>query len=126
MPQTINLAGSDVELSLAPAIPFDATNRHAPAAATAAVVTLAADASRPNILSQIHCGYTATPTGGAITVEDGAGTTVWSLPLAGAGPYQFDFDPPLCGTRNTAMIITLASGAGAVVGTLNVNAYKAL
>lgn len=104
---------------------FDTGNRHAPAAATAAVVTIAADAARPIFLSQIWCSYSATPTGGSLKVENGAGTVVWGPHhIPAAGPQQFDFMPPLCGSKNTALIVTLASGAGSVEGVLTVNAWK--
>jgi hypothetical protein len=98
---------------------------HAPAAATAAVVTLNADADKVNILGQIFYSYTATPTGGEIKVEDEAGTVIFGpLDITAAGPGSFTFQPPIAGRKNKAMIITLASGAGAVVGTLTVNAWK--
>ncbi len=124
MAQTVDINGARIHEGLDAAVPFDATNIHLPAAATAAVVTVAADSARGIVLSQIHCAYSATPTGGNIKVEDGSGNTVFSMPLAGAGPHQIDFVPPLIGTKNTALIVTLASGAGAVVGALNINCRK--
>lgn len=106
--------------------PVDTSDVNLPAAATDAVVTEAADPERGHILSQIHCSYTATPVGGNIKVEDGPGNVVFSMPLATAGPFEINFDPPRVGTRNRAMIITLASGAGVVVGALNVNIRRQL
>lgn len=104
---------------------FTTDLRHAPAADTAAVVTLTADADSRNILRQIFWSYSATPTGGSIKVEDGAGTTVWgAFHILTGGIGSVTFDPPLCGTRNTALVVTLATGAGAVVGILCVNAWK--
>lgn len=102
-----------------------AGNTHAPIAATAAVVTLNADTTKPNIISQIFWSYSATPTGGSIKVEDEAGTVVFGPHyITAAGPGEVTFSPPLHGRVNKAMIITLASGAGAVVGVLTVNAWK--
>jgi hypothetical protein len=39
--------------------------------------------------------------------------------VAAAGPGFFNFDPPLRGSENTALIVTLASGAGSVKGKVN-------
>lgn len=104
---------------------FTADLQHAPAAATAAVVTLTADADSRNILGQIFWSYSAAPTGGSIKVEDGAGSVVWGPHyITAAGIDSVTFNPPLCGTRNTALVITLASGAGAVVGVCSANAWK--
>lgn len=125
MSQLLNFV-PEAEQNLALALPFDATDLHAPAGNTAAVVTEAADASRPHVLAGIYCGYSATPTGGNIKVEDGSGNTVFTLPLATAGPHLITFEPPRCGTKNTALIVTLAAGGGAVVGALNINVRRHL
>lgn len=97
-------------------------NIHAPAAATAAVVTYAAVAGRQHVIDGLAYSYSAAPTGGNLKVEDGA-TTVFTvdIPAAGAG-----FIPVrLKGTINTALTVTLASGAGAVVGKVNVLSHWA-
>ncbi len=109
------------------AIPFDAADRSAPASNTAAVVTLAADATSVNILEGIDCSYSGTPSAGSfIRVEDGSGNTVWQLTLGAAGPYSFRFDPPRAGSNNTALIVTLSAGGVGVSGVLNVNARRDL
>ena len=107
-------------------IAWNSALRHVPAAATAAVVTIEADASRPNVISQIFWSYSAAPTAGSLKVEDVSGTIVWGPHhITAGGPGQVDFMPPLCNAvKNTAMIVTLASGGGAVEGVLSVNAYK--
>ncbi len=46
------------------------------------------------------------------------------MPIGVAGLGTVNFDPPLQGTVNTALIVTLASGAGSVVGALYVNGWK--
>lgn len=89
------------------------------AANTAVVITYAANANRRHALSQVIVSYSAAPTGGNLTIEDGAGTTVFDVAITSAGPTTIIFDPPIGGTANTAMVITLAAGAGAVVGKLN-------
>jgi hypothetical protein len=116
--------GANARLKFPLEVPWDASLHNAPAAATAAVVTMAADALRPNVIAGIHCSYTAVPAGGAVQIEDGSGTVVWKQYLAGAGPHQFLFDPPRSFTPGTATIVTLASGGGAVVGVLDVSGYK--
>lgn len=89
------------------------------AANTAVVITYAAAVGYQHAIEQIVASYSATPTGGALTIEDGAGTTVFQVDLAGAGPHNIPFDPPLMGSEGTALIVTLAAGSGTVVGKLN-------
>jgi len=102
-------------------VPAAAADVNAPAQATAAVITLAAVAGKKHIISQITYSYSATPTGGNLKVEDVSGTTVFNVDVPAAGVGQIFFRQPLRGAAaNTAMIITLASGAGTVVGKVNV------
>jgi hypothetical protein len=124
-PQTINPNGIGLEWNLPPELAFDATMRHAPASNTAATLTLAADASRRNILSQIHLSYSAAPAAGStIKVEDGAGTTVYEQYIAAGGPQVISFSPPLAGTANTALVVTLAAGGTGISGEIYLSAYK--
>lgn len=102
---------------------------HYPSAATNAVVTLAAAAQTIHAIRSIHCSYSAAPTGGRLTVVAGS-TTLLDVDITAAGPtvFLFDADCPLYKTvigttyENTgeAVVVTLYSGAGAVVGKLNV------
>ncbi len=95
-----------------------ANDVHAPAANVAAVLTYAADANGKHTLGAIFFSYSAAPTGGRLTVTDG-GATVFDLAITGAGPDAIYFDPPLSGTQNAALVITLAAGGGTVAGKLN-------
>lgn len=98
-----------------------AADCHAPGAATAAVVTYAADESgRGHVVSGLAWSYSAAPTGGNLKIEDGSGNTVFTMDITAAGPGSVTFTPPKRGLPNTALIATLASGAGAVVGKLSV------
>ena len=98
-----------------------AADIHLPAAATAAVVTYAAVAGKRHVISGIAYSYSAAPTGGNLKVEDVSGTTIFSMDITAAGPGVVYFDPAKGNALpNTALIITLASGAGAVVGKVNV------
>ena len=91
---------------------------HAPAAATAAVITIAAEAEVVHVLDQIEWSYDAAPTGGRLTVTIG-GTTVLDLSITADGPGFIPFPKGLYGTVNQAVVITLASGGGTVVGKIN-------
>lgn len=98
---------------------FATGKTHTPAADTAAVVTLAAaGASVSNVIRGIAWGYSEAPTGGSLKIEDGAGTTVFYLPITAAGP---GFIPVFGkGSANTALVVTLAAGGGTCVGSVNV------
>jgi hypothetical protein len=100
-----------------------AGNVHAPAAATAAVITkAAAGAGIHHVISGIAFSYSAAPTGGNLTITDG-GVTVFNIDITAAGWGQINFDEPIMGDANAAMVVTLASGAGAVVGKVNLTGY---
>lgn len=90
---------------------------HAPAAATAAVITLTAVADRRRVIHNIQWSYSETPTGGLLTITDG-GTTVWQIGIPSGGPGGFQLVIP--GGINSEMVITLASGGGTCVGKVNV------
>jgi hypothetical protein len=93
----------------------------APAVNTAAVITLAADASTRHVVDKVFGGYDATPTGGlltiALTVLGSAVSLVVPLPVA--EPFDLDFIAPLQGDLNTAITLTLAAGGNSVTGKLN-------
>lgn len=102
---------------------------HYPPAATNAVVTLTAVPQNIYVIRSIHCSYSAAPTGGRLTVVAGS-TTLFDVDITAAGPttFLFDADCPLYQNvigstyENTGedVVVTLYSGAGAVVGKLNV------
>lgn len=89
---------------------------HVPAAATAAVITLAAVAGKKHWLHSIQWSYSADPTGGRLTVVTGV-TTRFDVDITTGGPGGFSLE--IVADENEAMVITLASGAGAVVGKIN-------
>lgn len=108
-----------------PVLPLSGNHNHAPSAHTAAVVTFAADSERKNVITSLIFGYSGTTPLGSIKVEDGSGTTVFGpIPVAGQGTWQILFDPPLAGSTNTALIVTLADGGAAATGALYVNGYR--
>ena len=97
---------------------------HAPGAATAAVVTFTGVAGKRWVLRQAEWSYDADPTGGNLKVENVAGTTVFQVAVTKSGPGFIKFEPPIVGDNAASVIVTLASGAGAVVGKVNARAFK--
>ena len=90
---------------------------------TAVAITIPATVGCRIYLVQLIWSYSATPTGGKVTITGTKGDDYdWDITASGPGPANF---PPLAGDINTAMVITLAAGSGAVVGKLNV-AYVTL
>ncbi len=90
-----------------------------PAANLAATITYAAaGAGRAHVLHQLDASYSAAPTGGRLTVQNGA-TTIFDVDINAAGPQRFVFDPPILGSANSALTITLAAGGTGISGKLN-------
>jgi hypothetical protein len=90
---------------------------HRPAAATAAIVTLAAVARMRHIVHYVAWSYDTTPTGGKLTITKG-GTVVWEVAITASGPGGLSL--AIIGAVNSEVVVTLASGAGAVIGIVNV------
>ncbi len=108
----------DIEESKEVIRQFDSNLTDAPAANTAAVVTLAAAGEGiSNAIRGIAWSYDAEPTGGNLKVEDGA-TAVFSMDIATPGAGFV----PVCGkgSTNTALTVTLAAGGEGISGKLNV------
>lgn len=102
-------------------IPASSADVQAPAANTAAVVTYAAAGSRMHhVLSGIAWSYSGTPTGGNLKIEDGSGTTIFSMDITAAGAGYVPFTPPKRGSANTALIVTLAAGGAGITGKVSV------
>lgn len=87
-----------------------------PAPATAATYTWsAAGGGVSHVLDRVIWSYNATPTGGSLTIADGA-TILVAVDITSGGPGFIDVG--FLGTTNTAMTITLASGSTGVTGKL--------
>jgi hypothetical protein len=104
--------------NLSVSIPFsNVTNEHAVGAAGAAcAVTLTAVDGCRRVLHGLQYSYSTTPTGGKLTVADGA-NTVFEIDIPAGGPGYVII--PIVGSINTDLVITLAAPGGAVVGKLN-------
>lgn len=95
------------------------TDSKVEAADTAVVITYAAKTGFQHVIDQIIAGYDTSPTGGALTIEDGSGNTIFHVHINDALPARLTFTPPLMGSEGTAMIVTLAAGGGSAIGHLN-------
>jgi hypothetical protein len=104
------------------AINAAAADVHAPAANTAAVVTYNAVATGQHVVSGVAWSYsgTGTLTGGNLKVEDGAGTTVFTMDVTEKGAGFVPFAPPKRGRKNTLLRVTLAAGGADVTGRVSV------
>lgn len=94
--------------------------KHLPAAATAAVITISAITGVAHEIEAVLWSYDAAPTGGNLKIESPSGTTLLSVDVTSAGVGFLPFSGScIKGASGEALIITLASGAGAVVGKVN-------
>lgn len=127
MVKQINLHGNHhFSYSAEVAIPFDSANNSSAATNTAAVVTIPADLNVGNIITQILFSYSGLPTSGTVDIKEES-TIIWGRHhITAAGVQQIDFHPPLLGTTNKALTITLAAGGAGISGTLSVNGYKSI
>ena len=92
----------------------------APAAATAAVVTLAATTGQMWVIRAIHFSYDAAPAAGSLIItENGTPKYTLYITAAGAGPVPLP-DNGMQFASGAEVVVTLASGAGTVKGALNV------
>lgn len=81
-----------------------------------AAVAFAAGAGVTHRLVFLAASYAPAPTGGRLSVADGASTII-DLDIAAAGPLVVPLPPGgIKGTRGQAMSITLAGGGAGVVG----------
>lgn len=105
-------------------VTVSATYVDEPAVNTAAVVTVAAPgAGVRNVVGSVEWSYDAAPTAGALTIEDGAGNTVFKVDISLSGPGGFVWFVPKRMTANTDTVVTLAAAGAAVSGIVNVGAW---
>jgi hypothetical protein len=92
-------------------------NHDTEAAATAVVITKTGVAAFRWCLHGVQWSYSASPTGGKLTIASGA-TILYETDIIAGGPGGHNIY--LEAANGTDLVITLASGAGTVVGKLNV------
>ncbi|MCS6851766.1 MAG: hypothetical protein NZ700_11430 [Gemmataceae bacterium] len=78
-----------------------------------------AGATRCHVLGGVAWSYSGVPLGGQLTIEDGSGRVVRRFDITEPGLDAIGFDPPLKGSPNTALILTLAAAGPGVFGKLN-------
>ena len=109
-----------LKATVATSRPVSTADIHAPTSNTAAVVTYAARPSRSHVISGIAWSYNADPTAGNLKIEDGAGSTVFSMDVTVGGAGFIVFPEPKKGSVNTLMRITLAAGGSGVSGKVSI------
>ena len=102
----------------------NAANRATAAANAVVTLTKSAVDLMAHVVSWITVSYSGTPTGGGITVQDGAGNTIFDADIANAGVTHFAWDPPLRGQVDTDLIVTLKAGGAGVVGKINIHCWE--
>lgn len=96
------------------------TDETATSSAGAAVsITFLAQTDSAHVISGVAWSYDAAPTGGALSIKDGASDVVYTSDITSAGTSQVLFNPPKQGRSGRSMILTLAAPGGAVVGKVN-------
>jgi uncharacterized membrane protein len=104
-----------------------ATNTTTGAAGAAAVLTYAATpgTNRVHVLSRgIAFGYSDTPTGGSLKIENGGVVCFGPIPITGSGAGFIPFGE-LESSPGAALVITLAAPGGAITGNITVLDYHA-
>ena len=91
---------------------------HAPAANTAAVITLAASPGFHHVIHAIQWSYSGTaPTTGRLTIAVNA-VTKWDVDVTALGPGGFQVT--IAGAANQAVVVTLAAGGAGATGKVNI------
>jgi len=99
---------------------------HYPAAATIATKAMPAVAGRRNVLTSVKYSYDGVPSAGSISiVYTLAGATITlTLDETNGGPKRWPMDEEIVGDVNSAITVSLASGAGTVKGKVIVSGYQ--
>jgi hypothetical protein len=102
-------------------LPSLATDCHAPADNTAAVVTYSAASGQKHYIHDIFWGYDSDLTAvGTLQVTDDSAVVFGPLPITASGPGFLHFNPPIVSsTANKAMVVTLSTGGTTVQGVLS-------
>jgi hypothetical protein len=124
-PAKFDLRGGNARHVLRPPLPATPGNSQTVGAGGANAIPLAADVNSPNVLSQIIVSLSVAAAGIlTIIVLDGATEIFrYQIPAGVTNPPGISFDPPLAGTVNSTMTVTLSAPGGAVVSSLTINAY---
>jgi len=100
---------------------------HAPAANTAAILTITPTAVEYVAMQSIEWSYDGVPSSGSLIITV-AGATVWTEYITAAGPGHFDWSmaPRIFAafasgipTKGGAVVVTLAAGGAGISGSVN-------
>lgn len=78
-----------------------------------------AEPSVQHVLHSISHSYTGSPANGFVRVLDGS-VEVFRRGISAAGPFAYNWDPPMLGTKGNSMTVTLGAAGAAVSGDLSV------
>lgn len=98
-------------------------NVAAPAANTPAQISYGAAANQRHYVEVIAWSYDAAPTGGQLTVHDGAGNTWFNIDITAAGPGFIPFSPEMT-PIGSALYVTLTAGGAGISGKVNVIGHR--
>jgi len=95
--------------------------QHLPAAATAAIASVTVPDDEYAVIDWVWYSYSAAPTGGNLKIDLG-GTVLVDVDITAAGPgfVSFGNQPLTDATKGSDITVTLASGGGAIVGSLQI------
>jgi hypothetical protein len=98
----------------------DNTYHHAPAANTAAVVTLTGAAGQSWEIAGIYFSYSEDPTGGSLVINSGGAGDKLAVDQPDGGVGFLPFTPPMRFNPGVTVTVTLAAGGGTATGKLTV------
>lgn len=86
----------------------------------AAVITYTAVPNYSHVITGIAFSYSGGTPAGSLKIEDGSGNVVFFIDITQSGAGFFPFTPAKKGTKNRALIITLAAGGSGITGKVSV------
>lgn len=95
-------------------------------AANAIVDYAAPGPNRYHTITGLYFGYSATPTGGLISVQSPSGVVLFEEPITNAGAGFFPFTKHMVGGIDADMLVTLTNGGSGVTGYVSVEGHKIL
>jgi len=91
------------------------------AANTEVVLTIAASSVVRHVLKAVDITYSAAPTNGLLTIEEGSGNVVRSFTIGTQTSFSKEFPSDgLILDRNVALVVRLSAGGSGVIGRINV------
>lgn len=101
----------------------DTAHVAAPGANAQAQVTFAAVAGSRHMFEYVAWSYDDDPTGGNLTIHDGAGNTWFNIDITSKGPGFIPFTPEMSPV-GSALYVTLTAGGAGISGKVNVMGHR--